>query len=133
MSIEQMMRKQCKRTTRTGVASEQSEEPERSAVGGSDARNNAKAPYVYGRLGVEDSMDCGEEILGDTNATVERQPPTSATTRRREYHNREAGGKGTGKRETRNQKWGRSGGSHSTSGGGEDCGPIYQFQITKKE
>jgi hypothetical protein len=93
-------------TNSTSVASEQSEEPERSAVGGSDARNNAKAPYVDGRLGVEDSMDCGEEILGDTNATVERQAPTSATTRRREYHNREAVGKGTGKREARNKKLG---------------------------
>jgi len=57
-----------------GVASEQSDETERGAVGGSDVRNNAKAPCVEGRSGVEDSMDCGEEILGDTNATVECQP-----------------------------------------------------------
>jgi len=32
----------------TGVASEQSEEPERGAVGGSDVRNNAKAPALRG-------------------------------------------------------------------------------------
>ena len=61
------------KTNSTGVASEQNEEPERDAVGGSDVRKkNAKAPCVDGRPGVEDSMDCGEEILGDTNATVER-------------------------------------------------------------
>ena len=61
-------------TNSIGVASEQSDETERGAVGGSDVRNNAKAPCVEGRSGVEDSMDCGEEILGDTNATVECQP-----------------------------------------------------------
>ena len=61
-------------THSTGVASEQSEEPERGAVGGSDVRNNVKAPCVEGRPGVEDSIYCGEEILGDTNATVECQP-----------------------------------------------------------
>ena len=58
----------------TAVVSEQSEEPERGAVSGNDARNNAKAPCVEGRPGVEDSMDCGDEILGDTNPTVECQP-----------------------------------------------------------
>ena len=58
----------------TGVASEQNEEPERGTVGGSDVRNNTKSPCVEGRLGVEESMDCGEEILGDTNVTVEGQP-----------------------------------------------------------
>jgi len=58
----------------TGVASEQSEEPERGAVGGSDVRNDAKAPCVEGRRCLEQSMDCGEEILGDTNATLECQP-----------------------------------------------------------
>ena len=41
-------------TKLTGVASERSEEPERGAVGGSDFRNNAKAPCVKGRPGVED-------------------------------------------------------------------------------
>ena len=41
----------------TGVASEQSEEPEQGAVGGSDVRNDAKAPCVEGRPGIEDSMD----------------------------------------------------------------------------
>jgi len=46
----------------TGVASEQNEEPEQDAVGGSDVRKNAKTPCVGGRQGVEDSMDCGEEI-----------------------------------------------------------------------
>jgi len=61
-------------THSTGVAPELSEETELGAVGGSDIRNNAKAPCVEGRPGVEDSMDCGEEILGDTNATVECQP-----------------------------------------------------------
>ena len=35
-------------TNSTGVASEQSDEPERGAVGGSDVRNNAKAPCVEG-------------------------------------------------------------------------------------
>jgi len=60
-------------THSTGVTSEQSEEPERGAVGGSDFRNYAKAPCVDGRPGLEDTMDCGEEILGDTNATVECQ------------------------------------------------------------
>ena len=41
-------------THSTGVASEQSEETERGAVGGSDVQNNAKAPCVKGRPGVED-------------------------------------------------------------------------------
>jgi len=58
-------------TNSTVVASEQSEEPKRGAVCGSDVRNNAKAPCVEGRPSVEESMDCGEEILGDTNPTVE--------------------------------------------------------------
>jgi hypothetical protein len=35
-------------TNSTGVASEQSEDPERGAVGGSEVRNNAKAPCVAG-------------------------------------------------------------------------------------
>ena len=61
-------------THSTGVVSEKSEELERGAIGGSDYRNNRKVPCVEGRPGVEDSMDCGEEILGDTNATVECQP-----------------------------------------------------------
>jgi len=58
-------------THSSGIASEQSEEPARCAVGGCDVRNNAKAPCVEGRPGVEDLIDCGEEILGDTDATVE--------------------------------------------------------------
>jgi len=62
------------KTHSTAVVSENSEEPERGAVGGNDARNNAKAPCVERRPGVEDTMDCGDEILGDTNATVECQP-----------------------------------------------------------
>ena len=45
-----------------GVASGQSEEPERGAVDGSDARNDAKTPCVEGRPAVEDSVDCAEEI-----------------------------------------------------------------------
>jgi len=61
-------------THSTGVASQQSEETERGGVGGSDVRNNGKALCVAGRPGVEDSMDCGEEVLGDTNETVECQP-----------------------------------------------------------
>ena len=61
-------------THSTGVASEQSAEPERGAVGGSDVRNDAKAPCVEGRPVVENSMDCAEDILGDTNATVECLP-----------------------------------------------------------
>jgi len=61
-------------THSTGVASEHSEEPEQGAVGRSDVRNDAKAPCIDGRPGIEDSMDCGEEILGDTNVTVECQP-----------------------------------------------------------
>ena len=61
-------------THSTGVASEQSEEPERGAVGGSDVRNDTKAPCVEGRPSVVDTMDCGEEILGDTNVTMECQP-----------------------------------------------------------
>ena len=50
-------------TNSTGLASEKSEAPERGAVGESDVRNNAKAPCVERKPGVEDSMDCGEEIL----------------------------------------------------------------------
>jgi len=45
-------------TNSTGVASEQSKEPERGAVGGSNIWNNVKAPCVDGRPGIEDSMDC---------------------------------------------------------------------------
>ena len=108
-------------THSTGVASEQSAEPERGAVGGSDVRNDAKAPCVEGRPGVENSMDCGEDILGDTNATVEclpllRQPQEdmSTTTMMREEEER-----GRGKQEI------RSGGcSHSTIRGGEGRDPI---------
>ena len=92
-------------TNSTGVASEQSEETEVGAVGGSDVRNNAKAPCVDGRPDVEDSMDCGEEVAGHTNATVEFQPHTSATTRRHVYHNRGAVGRGSREKETRNEKW----------------------------
>jgi len=47
-------------THSTGVASEQSEEPEQGAVGRSDVRNDAKAPFVEGRLGIVDSMDSVE-------------------------------------------------------------------------
>jgi len=50
-------------THSTGVASEQSEEPERGTVGGSDVRNTAKAACVEGKPGVEDTVDSGEEIL----------------------------------------------------------------------
>jgi len=119
-------------THSTGIASEQSEEPERGAVGGSDVRNNAKAPCVEGRPDVEDSMDCGKEILGDSKRNGGVPTPTSATTRRHEYHNREAGGRGTRDREAGNQKWGSGGGSHSTSRGGEDRDPIEQSQKNKK-
>jgi len=87
----------------TVVASEQSEEPERGAVGRSDVRNDAKAPCIKGRPGVEESMDCGEVILGDTNATVECQPllrqpqeDMSTTTEAREKEER-----GRGKQEIR--------------------------------
>jgi len=87
-------------THSTGVASEQSEEPERGAVGGSEVRNDAKAPCVEGRPGVEDSVHCGEEILGDTYATVEcqtllRQPQEdmSTTTVAREEEERGRGRK----------------------------------------
>jgi len=90
-------------THSTGVASEHSEEPERGAVGGSDIRNNAKAPCVARRPDVEDLMDCGEEILGNTNATVECQPllrqpqeDVSTTTEAREEEER-----GRGKQEIR--------------------------------
>jgi len=62
------------KTHSTAVVSENSEEPERGAVGGNDARNNAKAPCVERRPSDEDPMDCRDEILGDTNATVECQP-----------------------------------------------------------
>ena len=41
-------------THSTGVALEQSEETERGAVGGSDVRNDAKAPCIEERPGVED-------------------------------------------------------------------------------
>jgi len=58
--------------------------------------------------------------------------PTSATTRRHEYHNSGAGGRGTREREAGNQKWGSGGGSHSTSRGGEDRDPIEQCQKKKK-
>jgi len=37
--------------------------------------------------------------------------PISATTRRHEYHNRDAGGRGTREREAGNQKWESGGGS----------------------
>ena len=82
----------------TGVELEQSKEPDRGAVSGSDIRNDEKAPCFEGRLGVEDSMDCGEEILGDTHATVECQPilqqPQGARTtmEAREEEERERGG-----------------------------------------
>ena len=85
-------------TRPTGVTSEHSEEQERGAVDGSYVRNDKKAPCVEGRPGVEDSMDCGEEILGETNVTVEslpllRQPQEdmSSTTvvREEEEHGRE--------------------------------------------
>jgi len=62
------------KTHSTAVVSENSEEPERGALGGNDARNNAKTPCVERRPGDGDSMDCGDEILGDTNTTVECQP-----------------------------------------------------------
>jgi len=61
-------------THSTGVASEQCEELEQRAVGGSNVRNDAKAPCVEGRPGIQNSMDYGEEILGNTNVTVECQP-----------------------------------------------------------
>jgi hypothetical protein len=87
----------------TGVASEQSEEQEWSAVDGSDVRNDAKVTCVDGRPGVEDSMDCGEEIVGEPNGTVEcqlllRQPQDvmSTTTEAGEEEER-----GRGKQEIR--------------------------------
>jgi len=62
-------------TNPTVVASEQFEEPERGAVGGSIFRYNTKAPRVDARTGVKDSKDYGEEVLGNTNTnkTVECQ------------------------------------------------------------
>jgi len=53
---------QADNTHSTGVESEHSKEPDRGAVRGSDIRNVEKAPCFEGRLGVEDSMDCGEEL-----------------------------------------------------------------------
>ena len=54
-----------------------------------------KAPYVEGRPDVEDLMDCLEEILGDTNATVECQPllrqPQEDTSTTTEARNRNEG------------------------------------------
>ena len=86
-------------THSTGVESEQSKEPDQGAVRGSDVRNVEKAPCFEGGLGVEDSMDGGEEILGDTNATVECQPilrqpqeGASITMEAREEEERERGG-----------------------------------------
>ena len=61
-------------TNSAAVASERSEEMERGVVGGRDVRHNAKELCVHGRPCVEDSMGCGEKILGDTNAKVEWQP-----------------------------------------------------------
>jgi len=58
--------------------------------------------------------------------------PTTATTRRHEYHNRGTGGRGTREREAGNHKWG-SGGSHATSRGGEDHDPIDQSPKNKKK
>ena len=49
-------------THSTGVSSARSEEPERGAVGGSDAWNNGNAPCVERRPDVEKSMNCGDEI-----------------------------------------------------------------------
>ena len=43
---------QADNTHSTGLSSEQNEEPERGAVGGSDVRNDAKAQCVKGRPGV---------------------------------------------------------------------------------
>ena len=57
--------------------------------------------------------------------------PTSATTRRHEYHNRGAGGRGTRKREAVNQKWGSGGGSHSASRDGE-IGNIWERSHVRK-
>jgi len=89
-------------TNSTGVASEQSEDPERGAVGGSDVRNSAKAPCVAGRPGVENSVDCGEKTV-DTNETVVCQPllrqpqkDMSTTTEARQEEER-----GRGKQEIR--------------------------------
>jgi len=93
----------------TGVVTEQNEESERGAVGGSDVRNDGKAPGVEGRPCVEDSMDWGEEILGDTNGKVECQPllrqpqeDKSTTTEAREEEER-----GRGKQEIRSGEWWR--------------------------
>jgi len=90
-------------TNSTGLASEQSEEPERGTGGGSDVRNNAKTSCVDGRPGVEDSMDCGDEILGDRNATVKcqpllRQPQEDMSTTTEAWKEEELG---RGKQETR--------------------------------
>jgi len=89
----------------TGVVWEQSEESERGGIGGNDVLNNAKTSWVEGGPGAEDKMDCGEEMLRDTNATVECQPllrqtqeHMSTTTRAPEEAER-----GRGKQEIRNR------------------------------
>ena len=80
------------------VESEQRKETERGAEGGSGVRNDEKAPCFEGRMGIEDSMDCGEGILKDTNATVDCQPllrqpqeDVSTTTEKREEDGRGIG------------------------------------------
>jgi len=95
---------QADNTHSTGVESDQSEEPERGAVGGRDVRNDEKAPCFEGEdWGVEDSVDCGEGILGDRNATVECQPQDDMSTTM-EVREGEVG---------RKSEVGSGGGSHS--------------------
>jgi hypothetical protein len=82
------------------------------------------------RVGVDDSMDCGEEILGVTNSKVERQPHqqpqediSTQQWRGRKWN------KGEGSRKS---GVGSGGESHSTSRGREDRDPIQQSQKNKK-
>ena len=58
--------------------------------------------------------------------------PTSATTRRHEYHNGGAGGRGTWEREAGNQKWRNCGGSYSSNREGGERDPIEWPQKNKK-
>jgi len=58
--------------------------------------------------------------------------PTSPATRRPEYYNGGAGGRGTWEREAGNQKWRSGGGSYSTSRGGGDRDLIEWSQKNKK-
>ena len=71
-------------THSTDVASAQSEEPERCAVGGTDGRNEAKAPCVDGETGRRRLNGLRRGDIRRCKRNDALPTPTSTTTRRHE-------------------------------------------------